>query len=237
MTAPDYQLCVIGAREHRAHDGLLACSHHAQELATLLREVEDEAALLDPRKSMALRYEGKAGGLASEQSPVRLEVLVLTDRRRNSGRLMADDHDPLGLDDTPEVLHVLQSWAQQVREERHLAEPTQVTVSGERDLLTRQLPWILGQPWVADLYAEVRELAQVLRRTNGTQTVAAGVCSTVYEGVECGGTVWHVEIDHPGETPEPGFRCGKCRRVWTGTEAVRLRHQLWLDEQERQATA
>lgn len=77
----DYQQCVIGDRPHRAHDGMLVCTGHAQELATSLREVEDETALLDPRKSLGGQGNTKTIGLASEQAPVRLDALVLADVR------------------------------------------------------------------------------------------------------------------------------------------------------------
>ena len=268
--AADEQLCVIGHRKHRAHDGKLVCTHHAQEIATWLRDVEDQAALLDPRKSMAVATGGKGGSLASQQAPLRLDAVVLTDRRRNSGRLTLDDHDALGLDDTPEVFDVLTTWAETVRGERNLSrltldvvlgrrpnvlgplcpaspgcrhvscdavrragEPTEVdtipapaTVTRERRLLTKQLPWILEQPWVADLHDDLRDLVQALRRSNGTLLISAGRCETIRNGEECGGRIFDVAIHHPDGPDEPGFRCDRCREVWLGTAAIRKRDQL-----------
>lgn len=234
----------------------------------MLREVEAEACLLDPRKSMGGQGGTRPSGLASQQSPVRLDALVLSTHYRGSGRVGADDADPLGVDDTGSVLETLHSWAATVRAERWLAIPTvhlserwpwaaegpycepwcahpschdiawrklipaRPTIASERDLLTRQLTWIVGQPMVADLHAQLRDLLAQLRRVNGTADTPAGRCSSLQpDATECGGTIRHIELEHDDGPPEPGFRCGRCRRVWTGTEAVRLRHQLWLDEQ------
>lgn len=230
MTEPtDWTRCLIGGGSHAAQDGMRICARHAQRLSEDLRDVELEYSTLDPRKSLTARLgAGKGGSLASHQTPVDVDVLVLTDRRRNSGRITADDHDPHGLDDTPETLDVLGSWARLVREERGLATPTgPATISGERDLLTRQLPWIIEQDWVDDMAQEVHQLLGALQRANRTQRVPAGRDDSITNGAECGGTIWHVTIDHhDGGQPEPGFRCDKCRRVWTGTGALRLRDQL-----------
>jgi hypothetical protein len=122
------------------------------------------------------------------------------------------------------------------------------TVTGERTLLTRHLDWIAQQPWVDDLHTELKELLTQLRRANNTLEAHVGTCGTLQPtGSLCEGKVWHVLIQpdgriargrtRPGPHDEPGFRCSRCRRVWTGTEAVRKRNDMWLDEQKRKGQA
>lgn len=124
-----------------------------------------------------------------------------------------------------------------------------VTLTGERELLARHLPWIAEQAWVDELYDELRALLAALRRANSTEHLPAGVCGTLLsDGSQCEGKVWHVLIKPDGKVEradsrpparedEPGFRCGACRRVWTGTDAVRLRDRMWRDEQNRQTSS
>ncbi len=123
--------------------------------------------------------------------------------------------------------------------------PASPTVTGERDLLTRQLDWITQQPWVDEFYAAIQELLTQLRRTNNTLVTHVGTCGSLQpDGALCAGKVWHVVIKPDGKTApatappgpddEPGFRCGTCRRIWTGTDAVRKRNDMWIEEQTRE---
>lgn len=231
------QLCLIGERSHQADPGLLLCHHHFDQLARLLHDVEEEAITLDIRPPLAVSYDSAGGGaLASQRSPVRLEALVLTDRRRGTGVTAGRDLDEHGWDDTPSVVETLHAWARMVREERQLAQPDRITVISERRLLTAQLDWIARQPWVDDMHTELRDLVSQLKRVNGTTIVPVGDCDSLQaDGSLCDGKVWHVVIGDDGKVTksgdgEPGFRCGRCRRVWTGTDAVRKRDQMWRDE-------
>src|SRR5207253_7958015 len=123
----------------------------------MLREVEDEATMLDARPSISQRIGSGHGSLPSERAPAKLNVLVHTDHRRGTGKSETDDDANAGGDTLP-ILDVLHSWARVVREERDLQPPDTVTVSGERDLLTSHLDWVAGQPWVDEAYADVRRL-------------------------------------------------------------------------------
>lgn len=124
--------------------------------------------------------------------------------------------------------------------------PAPATVTGARDLLSKQLDWIARQPWVDDMYNELADLLAAMRRVNSTQDVPVGVCGSLQpDGNLCEGKVWHVLVKPDGRIArgdqiagpddEPGFRCGTCRRIWTGTDAVRKRHDMWLDEQTRKS--
>lgn len=77
-TAP---LCPIGQRPHAATDGLI-CWEHLEELSTWLRDIEREAADLNPVPSTSTRYDGSGGGaLASQRSPANLDAIAYTDQR------------------------------------------------------------------------------------------------------------------------------------------------------------
>lgn len=122
------------------------------------------------------------------------------------------------------------------------------TVTGERALLTLQLDWITRQPWVDEMHTQLTELLAQLHRANNSLEVHVGTCGTLRpDGNLCDGKVWHVLVKPDGRVvqgdrasgpdDEPGFRCSSCRRVWTGTEAVRKRDDLWRDEQARKVKA
>lgn len=277
--------CAIGGKSHEPVAGMLICRRHFEELGQMLREIEDEAIHLEVRPSMAIGYDSSGGGLASQQSPIRLTAKAIRDPRRGTGVTRGRDLDELAWDETPSALETLHSRARMVREERTLSVPTSTvllgrarrpagaigpvcdrlcwhdscgpwvtdtvrspaTLTGERDLLTRQLQWIVTQPWVDEFHAELHELLTALRRTNNSQRTPVGRCESLRaDGSICEGKVWHVLITPDGKIvregstvpapeDEPGFRCSSCRRVWTGTEAVRLRDRMWRDEQERKA--
>lgn len=230
--------CVIGGRPHVATDGQL-CRHHLEDLGRLLREIEDEAALLDPRPSMAQRA-GRGGSLASQRAPVRIDVLVHTDPRRGTGVPLTGEPDPTGWDDTPSVLDVLHSWARAVREERGLAAPASITVTGERDLLTRQLSWIAAQPWVDEAYEDIRRLAAHLQARNGTaRERAVGRCYLPADTGTCGGvirraaqpaTAWRILgdrcIQQEIHTDDGHASCDRCGRTWDGPQLAMLNYEL-----------
>jgi hypothetical protein len=209
--------CVIpGRAEHPADEGLMVCWKHLERLAVMLREVEDQAVMLDARPSMMVRTDSGKGSLASERAPARLDVLVHRDHRRGTGKSETDD-DAHAAGDTLPILDVLHSWARVVREERDLASPERVTVSGERDLLTRHLEWVCAQPWVDEAYSDIRTLAGQLKSSNGTNAIrpkAVGVCPTLLEDGECGGRLW--PNDERGEVT-----CDNCGRIFGSDE---LRH-------------
>jgi hypothetical protein len=273
--------CPIGRNAHPAHDGMLICRGHFTELGRLLRQIEDDTAILSTAPSYAISYESKGSkGLASEEAPARLNVIAFTDPRTNlvpktprpdrparqakrfgpwclmchhetcvdwragRDRDQHDDEQDAGSDRIISAEATLHAWADNVRDDRRLAHPDTTTLSGERDLLTRQLRWIADQYWVVDFYAELKRVAGELASANGTADVPVGTCGSLRpDGQLCEGDVWHILLRPDGsvvqadELPyadaQPGFRCGSCRRVWTGTDAVRKRHDMWLTEQTR----
>lgn len=241
--------CVIGRRPHEARRGYL-CEGHFTHLSTMLRLIEDEAAILDTRPSMAVQPGGGSGVLASERSPAVLDAIVARDPRRGLVHWASDDFDPWGLDDTRSVLETLHSIARTVREDRQLAPPAKVTISGERDFLTRQLDWLAGREDIDERYGEIRELLGQLQSTNKSRPEsAAGRCflSGDREDGTCGGRIWRRESKHyvwrvaadrcvwdiVDVNDGPAY-CERCGQEWDGADLDRL--NLILEQQQREAS-
>lgn len=218
MSDPNTRACVVHGKPAEARHGLL-CTVHFDRLADMLREVEDEAAMLSAVPSMAIRTGSGGGSLASTRSPARLDVLVHLDHRRGTGRSETDD-DALAAGQTLPVLDVLHSWARVVREERHLDTPRSVTVSGERGTLTRWLEWIAEQPWCDEMYADVRQLVGQLKAANGTQPEKpVGRCYLPSDTGVCDGPIW---LDQA----EGHAHCGRCKQTWDGPQLAMLSFEL-----------
>lgn len=215
------------------------CAGHLDRLASMLREVEDEAALLSPLPSMQQRMDGGHGGLPSERAPARLEVLVHQDHRRGTGKSETDD-DALAAGDTLPVLDVLHSWARLVREERDLTADGPATVMGERGLLTRHLEWIAEQDWVDEAYRDIRTLIGQLRAANGHRAERPhSACPVVLDSQSCTGSVWIRDelqpvwrryTDRCAQTwePAPGAAiCDMCGASWvTAADKARLKRMI-----------
>jgi len=66
---------------HQPAPGLLVCRGHLERLAAMLREVEEESAILSAVPSMEIRSGSGKGSPAAERSPARLDVIAMRDRR------------------------------------------------------------------------------------------------------------------------------------------------------------
>ena len=217
--------CVIGEKVHSASHGHL-CQRHLEQAGTMLREIEDQAAMLTAVPSMAIRNGSRGGSPAFERAPARLDVLVHTDPRHGTGRSEEED-DELAAGETLSILNTLYSWARVVREERDLSPVLPITITGERDTLTRNLEWVAEQDWVDEFHADIRKLAGQLKAQNGTAPEKpVGRCYVLTDGVECSGPIW---ID----SAMGHAHCGRCRATWDGHEIARLQIQLELDRRPK----
>ena len=225
--------CVICGKQ--THIGYL-CRPHLERLGVMLREIEDECALIDARPSMAVAQGNRGARLASQRSPGRLDAIALMDVRttpyapRVAGPACRDcthgtctvmrsweNARAANADRLVSVLGTLASWARLVREDRELAWPDRVTVMSERRTLTAQLDWIAAQAWIDEFASELKDVLAQLRAVNGTNEVrpkAVGLCPTLYDDGECGGRLWPDDI-------RGDVGCDKCGRVFTPEE---LRH-------------
>jgi hypothetical protein len=232
--------CVVHSKPTEARHGLL-CVAHFDRLADMLREIEEEAAILSAVPSMAIRTGSGGGSLASTRSPARLDVLVHLDTRRGTGMSETDD-DQHAAGQTLPVLDVLHSWARVVREERGFASRAAVTISGERDVLTRALDWIAEQPWVDEMFTEVRQLVGQLKAANGHRADRPySRCPSVVNGQPCTGevwlrdetqAVWRAYSDRCTQSWEqaPGAAvCDMCNAIWAN-DADKARLKRMVDD-------
>jgi hypothetical protein len=158
--------------------------------------------------------ESKSTKAANPPLPVRVEVLDLLDTRRGRRWLGTE-----AAEDRRGVLGTLESWARMVREEHPggLATPVDAaTVAGEAAFLRRHLLWCAEQPWVDELYAEVKALHRDLADAVGDyRPRPVGRCETVTEDGDCGGTLlpsrWGM-----------GVHCPRCGAQWTQDDLQRL---------------
>ena len=237
--------CVLCARD--AEHGYLDVECYGRLLSTL-RQIEDEAAILEAVPSFAQRSGGGTGSLPSHRSPVILDAIVARDPRRGLMRWSSDEFDPWGLDDTASVLETLDSWCRTVNEESGETLPDRPSVSGAREYLTANLPWIAGQPWVDEFWIAVRDLLSQLKRTNKTQEDRpVGFCHLVRFDNICGGRIWQREQERyvwrvAGDrcvrekrkiNDGPAF-CERCRATWDDPKEL---DRLHLIEEHRRLEA
>jgi hypothetical protein len=234
MAEPTEARCVICTTPREAPRGMI-CNQHFDRLAQMLRDVESESCFLDARPSMAIRTGSGKGSLASERAPARLDVLAMLDFRTypyakppagpacvhcwhdSCIALRAwDNAVNARATNTMSVLDTLHGWARVVREDRDHASPERVTVTSERDCLTRNLEWLAEQGFIDEVYADVRNLLGQLRSANQTAEIRpkmVGICPTLLETEECGGRLWPDE--NRGEVV-----CDNCDRIF-GFEELR----------------
>jgi hypothetical protein len=144
--------------------------------------------------------------------------------RAGRRRDLHDDEYDAGSANLASILEELHNWARLVREERDLAPVEQITVMGERLLLTRHLDWIAEQPWVDEMYADLTKLRAQLKQLNGTQDEKpVGRCYLPAEDGPCDGPIW--VDDAAGHA-----HCGRCRETWDGPQLAML---SWELEQQR----
>jgi hypothetical protein len=200
-------MCVLCQPKERAAEIGHVCRVHWERLDDQLRQIETETVLLSAAPSLAQRTGTRGGALASERSPARLDVLTLTDPRTRP------DWDNPALS----VLGVLGGWARAVREDRQLRWPDRITVASERRTLATQLDYVCAQPWVDEFSADVSKLLRQLQaanRTGAERKKPVGVCPTLYDDGECGGSLW---LDDARGV----VICGDCGRTFAPDE---LRH-------------
>lgn len=161
-----------------------------------------------------------------------------------------DDEADAGSDQVMSALGTLHSWARAVREDRHLATPDHITVTGERDTLTRHLQWVCAQPWVDEFHDEIRRLAATLRHANGHRPERPITrCVVPTDDGLCGGNIWVQEIDtlawrvlpdrcerQPVTVHDGAAICDTCGAAWTSPED-KARLKLMIEQTAADAAA
>jgi hypothetical protein len=123
--------CALTKHYHPATDGRgkptghRLCARHLKQIGNDLHTIEREARNLDPRPSMALNLDGRGGGKSTpafQQTPARLDPIVLRDKRQGEG-WWEDAEDALAAGNTTSVVTVLNRHANKVRARRKIEIP------------------------------------------------------------------------------------------------------------------
>jgi hypothetical protein len=195
-----------------AADGTLVCPGHARWLRDTIDDVVVTYALLgdffEPGTAIDDGHQVK-GKRVDPPAPVRLDVVALLDKRtayRYPGDIVP-------------VLAILEAWATLVRDERKIQPCRQpATVTSEAGTLLAHLDWIIGEPFVADLADEIRQVKSALHSAIGDHAPRpVGTCPVVHpDQGECGGKLYQDRYGGMSVT------CRKCGETWGETELRRL---------------
>lgn len=213
--------CVLGCRNaekipFRAAPGLLACHQCSERLRTVLDAIAAVYERLTEVDELVPGGHGDTGGGRKPPGPRSPAV---------DGLLVhSDPRSVTGVRESPAALASIAGWARLVREERSLdVAPDRMrdTVPAGRVSMARELAtlrfhweWIMGQPWVDDFAAEMRDLLAALRRVGRLDApeLRIGKCPVVLVLLELGN----------GDTID--LDCGASLRVRTDATEVRCRN-------------
>jgi hypothetical protein len=253
--------CAVPGRPHQAEAGFRLCQFHFDQLADWLHDVQREFGLLETAPSFQANWGDSRGGrLASCRPPVRIVPLALIDFRHvplteldgSAGR-----DDILSVFDT---LHRWANRIRAARDIRipghwvteqllpgpvclHCSHPScrrmvhryfqrdPIGPKSERKFLSLHLEWAITQPWIGDLWDDIRKLVNQLQVANNTGPLHVGSCP------ECGGRLHIMEPRYSSGPPTTGKAswAAECDRDathrWEGSRLIRLR----LDLEEQQA--
>lgn len=198
----------------------LLCRRDWSRLWAWLSEIVELYATLDVR----LKNSGDRDGSSHQKvsgSPalVDLSVVALMDPRTDPAGYMVNGVR-VSNPGPPHIPSIVGSWARMVCEEKDLDLPYG-TLSEAVSVLTTWFEWICQQPWVDELWAEIKDVRGLLGRAHGEKRPQkVGRCLTVHEvdGVM-------VECDRALYLPAGGqrLRCGRCGRVYDGASMLRLK--------------
>jgi hypothetical protein len=217
--------CVVHSKPTEARHGLL-CIAHFDRLADMLRQVEEEAAILSAVPSMAIRTGSGGGSLASSGHPhgstsscTSTTAAAPARARPTTTNSQPARRCPCSTCCTPGL-----EWCAR---KRGFTSQAAVTISGERDVLTRALDWIAEQPWVDEMFNEVRQLVGQLKAANGTQDEKpVGRCYLPPRRASVTG--------RSGSTTRWATRTAAgATETWTGAQLLLLKEQMELDRIER----
>lgn len=200
------------AEPRPAKQGLL-CTGCARRLETYLEEIPDMYATLDsrPEGAFSTRYDGrsggKKGGISYSPALARLDVIALQDPRTVAYSLADPETGKHYHDGLMDVAGVLVSWATMFAEEQHVTSPTG-TLWEAVDLLVRWFDRLTEQLWVDEMWTDVHDADQLLRRANGRPAARPrGHCQ------KCASALW-------GEADAVQITCNKCRITYTGAQLL-----------------
>lgn len=241
--------CTLGDRRE-ARIGLVCWQHH-DRLADLLdprnhgtrfnHERPDDPQVVPSIPVLYGRLSALRGGNGlspvgppafGPSSPGDDQVLVLRDPRSRAEVAGPDD-----VDRAPRPpLVVLSALAIRTAAARGAPErPWALTVHGLASFLHGALPWLVQQPWIGDVWHELRGLSATLQAALGDPPPAAvGTCRAIVDddGHETPAGPWRCAVplympELPPRAPDepiqlPSLRCGSCGHRYSGAELVQL---------------
>lgn len=179
MTAPEPTGCHAPCCLRPAALPALLCGTHHRILESNLTDLRaDLNATVAPSLTGWRAGEGSGGALASERDPINFRII---DAQRTA----------------PAVLAEWAAWIAPRRDRTHRAGHSE----NDRQLIVRNLKWLITQPEVTDLLCQIRALWGSLR---GHLPVRR--CT-------CGGPVW---------SDRGGGWCSWCATAWAGRELLEL---------------
>ncbi len=211
MTTEQRIQCVTCTKQppRRATPGYMTCDRCADLIRECLKEIPElYAAVVRPGALLPVVAPGARRGPGfGSRSPANDQTIVLTDPR-TTWTEQAPIHNPLV---------VVESWARMVREDTGEKPPDgPATVTGEVALLIRRMDFITRQPWIDDMWKELKEVRGSLRQFNGEhKPLPVGRCPTLVGDKTCDTPLW-APVD--GDT----IKCRGCRREWSRREWLHL---------------
>lgn len=152
------------------------------------------------------------------RSPASDHVIAMRDAR--SVKLLAGDpHSVAG---------VLGAWCALLAEERGMTPPGR-GVLARSEFLDGHLDWLTRQDWVAELFAELREVHAQLRQVTGEpRSAPVGHCFEQLADGECGAPI-HMPSGMTPAAPDepvrdlPELRCPACNTSYNGRRLILLK--------------
>jgi hypothetical protein len=195
-----------------------ACDDCVEDVRRRLREIELFADLLGT-STMLEPVRGSAGRRApgfGSRPPVRLDVIVMNDRRSKTEPPPLDKDRGIGLDECSNpwpILGTLRVLADHIRDTRGDESPRTPTLETEIVYLLGKVDWAANHPGIAELASQIRHLhTQVRSAAHDAPPKPIGECLTV----GCDGKVY------PPPSRRDSTRCSQCGRHYTGLGLVKL---------------
>jgi hypothetical protein len=220
VTAATMKCSICRADTHR-----YACDDCCTDIRRRLREVEAYAEWL-ASPTMLLPSRGGDGGRRApgfgSRPPIRIDAVLMNDRRSRTEPPPVDEARGIGVDEDSgpwPILGTLRVIAGHIREARGHPLPASVTLASEVVYVLQQVDWAAGQPGIAELAKQIRQLhTQVRAVAQDAPPKPLGSCLSD----DCEGVVF------PPQPRRSTTRCTACGRSydWLGLVRVRLAQEV-----------
>lgn len=221
---------IHGPKRREADTGLL-CEACVKRMRRYLREIPDLYATLPllPGSGEESEHHGLRGRHAGSPSPIRLDVVALTDPRTNAG-VPGDPWDGSTIYIPTEV----GTWALLLAEEHDISSSVN-TITEAVGLLQRWFDELCASPWVDECHDALRDVYRLLQRAHGIERAQpVGQCINVYERngktIACQAMLY---------APAAGvkLKCQACGARYDGHRMLLVKMQAKADEAKRETAS